>query len=202
MEEVRHDGGRTVAARVAAALERLANAQRRLGQDLATQHGLSPLQVQVLGLLHAGAPPAPRGSALSRELGVSQPTVSDAVATLRAKGLVDRVPDPLDRRASLLVLTDAGRDVAVRLESAGDLLSAAVAGLPEGQQEEALLALLRLIGALADAGIVGIARTCLTCRFREPREGADHCALLGLPLPVSALRVNCPEHQAQPLADR
>lgn len=198
MEEARHDGGRAVAQRVAAAVERLANAQRRLVQDLATQHGLSPLQVQVLGLLYAGAPPAARGSALSRELGVSQPTVSDAVTALRAKRLVDRMPDSLDRRASVLALTDAGRDIAIRLESAGDPMAVAVAGLPEHVQEEALLALLRLIGALADAGIVGVARTCLTCRFHEQRQGADHCALLDLPLPVTELRVNCPEHQAPP----
>lgn len=69
---------------------------------------------------------------------------------------------------------------------------------PDRQQDETLLALLRLIGVLADAGIIGIGRTCLTCRFREQRRGVDHCALLGIPRPVSAVRVNCPEHQARP----
>lgn len=202
MEEARHDGGRSVAERVAAALERLANAHRRLVQDVATSNGLSPLQVQVLGLLCAGPPPAPRGSALSRELGVSQPTVSDAVAALRVKGLADQMPDPVDRRASVLALTPVGQQIAARLESAGDPMAAAVASLPPRQQEEVLLALLRLIGALADAGIVGVARTCLTCRFHKQRRGADHCALLDLPLPVAALRVNCPEHQARPASSR
>lgn len=40
---------------------------------------------------------------------VSQPTASSAVASLEARGLVTRERDPGDRRATLVVLTDAGR---------------------------------------------------------------------------------------------
>lgn len=40
---------------------------------------------------------------------VTQPTASSAVASLEARGLVTRQPDPADRRATLIVLTDAGR---------------------------------------------------------------------------------------------
>ena len=43
--------------------------------------------------------------------GVDQSTVSRQVAELVDVGLVRRDPDPADRRASLLVLTDRGRDV-------------------------------------------------------------------------------------------
>lgn len=189
----RPGAGGSVAARIGAALERLANAQRRLVQDLATRHGLSPLQIQVLGLLRAGPPPPPRGSALSRELGVSQPTLSDAVAALRGKGYVEQVPDPHDGRVNALALSPAGHDVALRLESAGGLVAAAVATLPEHQQEEVLLALLRLIRALAAAGIVSVERTCLSCRFHEERSA--RCTLLGAPLPTKALRVDCPDHR-------
>jgi DNA-binding MarR family transcriptional regulator len=41
-------------------------------------------------------------------------TMVQLADTLEAQGLVERRPDPADRRASLLSLTDHGRDVLVR----------------------------------------------------------------------------------------
>ncbi len=196
MEEFPHDnGGRTLAQRVAAAIERLANAQRRVVQDLASRHGLSSLQTQTLLLLAAGAPPKPRASALSHELGVSEPTLSEAIGSLKAKGLVDGAPDPADRRALTLRLTPFGREIASRLESEGDPLAEAIAALPARAQAETLHLLLAVIGRLADSGVVGVARTCLSCRFHKVAGGEHRCALLGLSLPTDALRVNCPEHE-------
>jgi MarR family transcriptional regulator for hemolysin len=96
------------------ALERLANAQRRLVQDVATRHGLSHLQVQILALLYGDPPPEHRGGGFSRELGISAPTVSDAIAALRAKNLVEHAPDGTDRRARTLTLTSAGQELAGR----------------------------------------------------------------------------------------
>lgn len=190
----------TVAQRVAATVERLANAHRRLVQDVATGHGLTPLQVQVLGLLSAGVPPSPRGSALARELGVAQPTVSAAIATLEGKGLVRRRPDPADRRVAVLTLTKSGAAVAGQLAAAGDTVTDVVAALPVSDREQILVSLLHLLASFAEAGVVGVARTCLTCRFHErarSSRGTDRCALLGVPLPARDLRVNCPEHEAR-----
>lgn len=41
--------------------------------------------------------------------GVKQPTASAAITSLEARGLVARQPDPVDKRASLITLTDAGQ---------------------------------------------------------------------------------------------
>lgn len=185
----------SVAARVADAVERLATAQRRVVQEVATRYALSPLQVQVLVTLADGPPPAPRGSALAEELGVARPTVSDAVASLVAKGLLARRVDPDDRRSVTLEPTAAGHRTATALATAGETVAAAVGALPAGEQEDVLLGLLRLIGALAEAGVVGVARTCLTCRFFEQRPEGDHCGLLQVALPTARLRVNCAEHE-------
>jgi DNA-binding MarR family transcriptional regulator len=48
---------------------------------------------------------------LASHSGLDQSTVSRAVATLVGLGLLERVPDPADRRASILAVTAAGRDV-------------------------------------------------------------------------------------------
>ncbi|MBC8092589.1 MAG: MarR family transcriptional regulator, partial [Pseudonocardia sp.] len=190
--------GGSVADRVCAALERLGSAQRSATQEVATRNGLSRLQVEVLRLVAGGHPPAPQVGALGRELGVSQPTVSDAVARLHAKGLLTRDVDGNDRRVAHLALTRDGRQLATRLSQGGARMVSAVASMPAPQQEQTLSTLLALIASLADAGVVGVVRTCSTCRFFQQRRDVDHCGLLDLPLPARALRVNCPEHEARP----
>ena len=50
-----------------------------------------------------------RTSELASTSGVSQPTASAAVGSLEARGLVVREPDPADRRAALITLTEQGR---------------------------------------------------------------------------------------------
>lgn len=43
--------------------------------------------------------------------GIAQPTASAAITSLEARELVDRYPDPADRRATLIAINDAGRNV-------------------------------------------------------------------------------------------
>jgi DNA-binding MarR family transcriptional regulator len=45
---------------------------------------------------------------LSEEIGIDRSVVSRHASRLEAAGLVERTPDPLDGRAVLLMLTDAG----------------------------------------------------------------------------------------------
>jgi DNA-binding MarR family transcriptional regulator len=52
-----------------------------------------------------------RSSALAEAVCVDPSTVSRQVAELVKAGLVERVPDPADGRASLLVATERGREV-------------------------------------------------------------------------------------------
>ena len=52
-----------------------------------------------------------RTTELATVSGVSQPTASAAVSALEARGLVARSPDPDDRRATLIVLTEPGQAV-------------------------------------------------------------------------------------------
>lgn len=52
-----------------------------------------------------------RTGELATVSGVTQPTASAAVASLEARGLVVRRPDPADRRATLIEISDSGEDV-------------------------------------------------------------------------------------------
>lgn len=72
-----------------------------------THPELEPGAYGLLVRIDRAAPVRP--SDLAAYLGVGKATISRQVKMLDELGLVDRKPDPLDRRAHLLVLTEEGR---------------------------------------------------------------------------------------------
>lgn len=186
--------------RLAAAFERLAQATRVMRWDAAYAHGLSPVQLTLLDLLGSAPPGRRRVSALAAEVDLTPPTVSDAVAALRRKGLVTATP--AFGRGHLLDLTDGGRDVLQAVDRWDRPLLDALTAVPVEAKETTLVTLLEAIAGLQRAGVVTVARMCTTCRFFEQGGSADgtgpgvpHCGLLDAPLPPQALRVDCPEHE-------
>ena len=88
---------------------------------------------------------------LAERLGVSPPTASRAVDALLEHGLLERAPDPTDRRAVRISLTDRGR--ATVDERKARVLAAflpAVALMPAADQERLVELLVELEGALSN----------------------------------------------------
>lgn len=183
-----------LAAKVAAAIERLGRSQRTRRQGIAAGRGLTPLQVDLLRTLAAGEPPQPVVGLLAIELGVTQPTVTESLRALERKGFVTRGSDPGDARRTAVVLTDTGRELAGELDATTDELVHAIAALGADRQAEMLEGLLTIIAELVERGAITVARTCLTCRFHELTASAHRCTLLDMDLQRADLRVNCPEH--------
>lgn len=186
--------------RFADALERLANGLRHHDQRQADAVGLTPLQLRLLRSTATLTGGRRRTGALAAELDVTQPTVSDALRVLAQKGLLDRIEDPQDRRASLAVPATAGRELLGRLEDHRALLAPTLGRLPAAQKGTALEVLLTLIAGMLAGGTISVARTCTTCRFFAPDAHDDddaphHCRLLDQPLPLTQLRTDCPEHE-------
>ncbi len=198
MDDVRHDRS-GLDRRLADAIERLGHGLRGLAQSSARSEGLTPLQQHALLAIRRQPPARREVGAIAADLDVSTPTVSDAVAALHRKGLVDRVVGA-DARRRELVLTVAGAEVVDRLGEWDAPLRAALGGVAESERAVALEVLLTVIADLAADGTIGVARTCTSCRFfrRDAHRAAaapHHCGLLDLPLPRAELRVDCPEHE-------
>lgn len=183
------------AEKIAAAIDRLARAQRHARQRAATTEGVTLLQLELLLVLGDGPPPDPVVGRLALELGVTQPTVTDSLRALERKELVERWVDPDDARRTLVMLTARGRRVATRLRTADAELVAAIEALPPEHEDDMLEGLLTVIARLVETGGIDVARTCFTCRFHERRpDGTHRCTLLEADLAPGELRVNCPEH--------
>ena len=178
-----------------AALERLTQALRgELGRR-ARAHGLSPLQAQLLVYLHAS-----RGRGRGEGRGVKGPaeafglapgTVSEALSTLEAKGLVRKRPSAEDGRAVEVRLTPRGEALARELAGWVDPLREGLERLPLNTKAQALRVLLELIASLQRRGHIPYARMCLSCLYFER---PSYCRLLKKPLKPEELRVDCPDH--------
>ncbi|MEU1405419.1 MarR family transcriptional regulator [Streptomyces sp. NPDC005728] len=79
-----------------------------------------PLDRAAVALLRQIADSAPlRPGELAQRLGVEASHVTRTVQQLQRSGHVTRVPDPDDRRAQRIQLTDAGREAVARVREAG-----------------------------------------------------------------------------------
>ena len=186
--------------KIVAALDRISQAYRVLLQEEAHGRSLSPIQARFLVhlLYHPGE--LARVGRLAEEFGLSRATVSDAVRSLESKGLVRRELWPRDGRVANLRLTPAGEDAATGLSGWADLVEDQLGSFAREEKEAVMRFLMRLISALQGAGVINVARMCVTCRFFRPdahRGSASphHCALLDQPLSGADLRTDCPEHQ-------
>jgi DNA-binding MarR family transcriptional regulator len=193
-------GARDLDSKLAAALERVGQALRTELRQQARELDLTPTQAQVLLRLAHQPREHPRVGALADELDVSAPTLSDAVAVLLRKGLVERRADPADARARALRLTRGGETAARRLSDWDERIRRPLAEVSRTDKETALVLLLDLIARLYQDGVVSVARTCITCRHLRSGTRADgdarhHCALLDMPLEDGDLRVDCPEQE-------
>ncbi|MCB1249265.1 MAG: MarR family transcriptional regulator [Acidimicrobiales bacterium] len=122
----------------------------RLARQLRQQSdaGLTPTQLSALAAIERHGPLSP--GALAEHERVAAPTVTRVTTYLAEQGLVDRMDDPDDRRAALLVVTRAGRDVLRRARTRKDAwLSARVARL-DAEQVATLAAALDALEALTE----------------------------------------------------
>lgn len=109
---------------------------------------LSPAQYRVLSYLDQGGAAA---SALANKLAVTRPSITAVVDGLVAKGLVERKPDPGDRRRVDHLLTEEGRRTLASADAALERHLGEIAGCATGSSADAVLDSLSLWrGAMDD----------------------------------------------------
>lgn len=195
-----------LSARLRDGFERIALVLRADLWAAAGEAGLNPTQAQVLGLL-AGRPAGLRAREIAAHLAVSPPSIADTLAALERKGLVGRTSDPADARATIVRATDAGRDAGRAIAAAASQVGAALAALSPADRADLLLAQVRIIRAMQQAGAIPLQRMCVDCRHFRPHAhpGPDrphHCAFVNAPIGDRDLRLDCGEHEAADPATR
>ncbi|HXF98241.1 MAG TPA: MarR family transcriptional regulator [Gaiellaceae bacterium] len=184
---------------VAVGLGKLGLALRQHAWAQRAQTGLTPTQAQILALL-AGRGPCSVGG-LAELLAVSQPTASDAVRALVAKGLATKERGE-DGRVQRVALTAEGAALAAAAPEWPDALLEAVDALEPAEQAALLRGLSRMIRALQERGRIPVQRMCVSCRYFRPHAHPDpdrphHCAFVDAPFGDRELRLDCADHEPQ-----
>jgi DNA-binding MarR family transcriptional regulator len=131
---------------LAAELDRLATLQPRL----TPRGGLSLVAAATLADLERRG--ARRITELAETQGVTQPAMTGLVGRLAAGGLVERAPDPADRRGVLVTVTTEGRAVlAARRRARAEALADLLDGL-DADDRAALAAAMGAVTRLVSKG--------------------------------------------------
>ncbi|MEU1090846.1 MarR family transcriptional regulator [Streptomyces sp. NPDC005892] len=101
---------------------------------LGAEHDLSLTQLRVLGILRDRRP---RMSDLAAFLGLDKSTLSGLVDRAVRRGLMTRAPNPTDKRAVDVLITEAGRELAEQMfEEFRAALAPATGRLDEAQRRQ------------------------------------------------------------------
>ena len=111
--------------------------------------GLSLARFRVLQALASGG--RLRMNELSAALGVVPRTVTTIIDALESDGMVARLADPADRRATLLVITEEGLSQLHRLRTLHDAAAAELFEVLTPTEKQQLARLLHRLQAAADA---------------------------------------------------
>jgi DNA-binding MarR family transcriptional regulator len=122
-------------------------------EDAAAEHALTGAQARLLSLLSLEPLPMRR---LAQKLKCEPSNVTGIVDRLEARGLVERRPDPADRRVKLAAVTEEGRRVARSLRDSLHFAREPLAGLSREERVALRGLLLRMLEGSAGPGKLGL----------------------------------------------
>jgi len=178
------------------AIDRIARAQKILLWDRAKLLGLTPLQTQILLFVAENKEENNNVTLISLELGVSQPTISDAVKTLIKKGLLETMVWEKNRHYRLLRLTEKGKAILSQLKEWDKYLKRPLSKISEEEKIAFFKFLLDYVVELRNDKTLLLLRACPLCKYFEKKdENTYYCKLFEMDLKVKDLRVECPDYE-------
>lgn len=188
--------------RIREGLSRVATAMRVDEWERAKATGLNPTQLAILSLLE-GRKDGLGVKEIAAHLGVSQPTATDSINALDKKGHLEKRAGEADRRSIEVHLTPTGL-AALQHDTGPKLAEQAVGSLDDGEQQQLLITLVKMIRHLQEQDAIPVQRMCVTCRYFAPFVHSDgkrphHCHFVNASFGQRELRVDCRDHeQADP----
>jgi len=106
---------------------------------------------------------------LCERVRIEQPTMANTLARMERDGLIDRLPDPVDGRRSLVTLTKRARDVEGDLTVAARRVNAAATrGLTKSQISTFMQTMDAIIGNLERAATTPSSKDATSCKRPTP----------------------------------
>lgn len=156
---------------------RFVHLQRCFFWELAKEHNITPLQIQILFSLCFMPDTANTITALADLLRRPKPPVSESFFGLEQKGFVKREQHPTDRRSYLLSVTQQGTDLCVQGFSYFKMLRGQFQQLPAEELLRVCRSLVKILYSLYAQGSLRFINACFSCDFADgfQDDGAFYC---------------------------
>ena len=179
------------------AFQKIADIFRVLQWNISKEHGISPIQAQILIFLKYHKESKRKVNILATKFNLTKPTISDAIKALTGKGLISKQNDKEDGRSYLINLTDSGKDLVRKIENYPASIIKSLNQIDNEDQETVYEAILKLIFNLSKSGLINPPDMCYCCsHFQEGGAGEPHfCNLMKISLTSETLRIDCPEFE-------
>ena len=181
--------------KIVAGLERLSQVFRVLLWKKAKQHGLSPIQIQLLIFIQHHASDKSTVSYLAKEFNVTKPTISDAIKVLEQKKVIKKIADKRDTRSYTIQLTPQGKNIVLDTEHFVNPFTEIISGISQTEKLGLWENITTLINKLHQSGAITVQRTCHYCKQIYKKNSTPYCKLLEQKLQVQDIRIDCVEFE-------
>ncbi|MCB1661869.1 MAG: winged helix-turn-helix transcriptional regulator [Pseudomonadales bacterium] len=176
-------------------VERLSELLRVDARQKGAEHGLLPVQLEVLHYLSICNQYSDTPMAVTEYLGQTKGTVSQTLKVLENKALLVKVSDEKDKRTTHLSLSPKGRRLVNEIIPTPKFVRACEA-LPEATQETIIISLNQLLSSILSANGMKTFGVCHSCRHNRKTKDKDfYCDLVKQPLSVDEVQLICREHE-------
>ncbi len=181
--------------KIVAGLERLSQVFRILLWEKAKEHGLSPIQIQLLIFIKHHSQDKSTVSYLAQEFNLTKPTISDAIKVLEQKKIIKKSIDANDTRSYTIQLTAAGIKIVTETEDFANPLTEIVSKSKQVDKLVLWESIYSLISQLNKLQIISVQRTCFNCKHYSMKNKNAFCSLLEQKLQVQDIRIDCEEFE-------
>jgi len=181
--------------KIVAGLERLSQVFRILLWEKAKEHGLSPIQIQLLIFIQYHSTDKCTISYLAQEFNFTKPTISDAIKVLEQKNFIKKNTDSSDTRSYTIQLTASGKKIVFETENFANPITEIITKSSEADKLILWENISNLISLLNRQEIISIQRTCFNCGHYTIKNKNAFCSLLNQKLLTKDIRIDCEEFE-------
>lgn len=181
--------------KIVAGLERLSQVFRILLWEKAKEHGLSPIQIQLLIFIQYHSTDKCTVSYLAQEFNFTKPTISDAIKVLEQKNFIKKNTDSSDTRSYTIQLTASGKKIVLETENFANPITEIITKSNEADKLILWENISNLISLLNRQEIISIQRTCFNCGHYTIKNKNAFCSLLNQKLLTKDIRIDCEEFE-------
>lgn len=175
-------------------LERLSAYLRIDSRQSLIDHGLQPIQLEVLHYLSVCNRFSDTPMAVTEYLGQTKGTVSQTIKLLEERGFLEKIDDKLDKRVAHLKLTESGKAL-LRETIPTPLFVKTCDDLSHEEQDQITAAFDLLLKKIIKTNELKSFGICKTCRFNSYSDKDGHfCNLVQVKLGTKETQLICREH--------